>query len=216
MGIFLYQKHTLVSLLTPREESTTLKAKPSFPRAQRHLIQPKPAVWSMVNSARCEDLLFAFHPKLYKCNWPDNIIIRQSGPEKMSHTHVCMTSILNELVAGITWVLAIFKNDLISGFLTHAFVTSHRGTQVWVISAHRKLSLQPKGSRDQLCSIASFAASRLPQEAGLRGMSCWSFLQAPFSVTYIGRSSCTVLLGEYHRLRRAASWKAKWKTCLEK
>lgn len=91
-----------------------------------------------------------------------------------------------------------------------------RGGQFEVISTYRKISLQSKGSRDQLCSTAKFAASRLPWEAVLRKMNWWSLLQAPFSVTYIGRSSCTGLLGQYHTLRIAASWKMKWKTCLEK
>lgn len=92
----------------------------------------------------------------------------------------------------------------------------HRGEQFGVISTYRKISLQSKGSRDQPCSIAQCAASRLLWEAVLRRMNCWSLLQAPFSVTYIGRSSCTGLLGQYHTLRTAASWKMKWKTCLEK
>lgn len=36
----------------------------------------------------------------------------------------------------------------------------HRGGQLGVISTYRKISLQSKGSRDQLCSTARFAAMR--------------------------------------------------------
>ena len=58
-----------------------------------------------------------------------------------------MTSIQNDdLVAEITWVLAIFKNDLISRLLTHALVTSHRGRQVRVI-VHKKNQPAAKGQQ---------------------------------------------------------------------
>ena len=53
-----------------------LKAKPNFLKVQRYVVQPKAAAWSLVNSARSEDLLVSLHPKLYKCSWASNILIR--------------------------------------------------------------------------------------------------------------------------------------------
>lgn len=46
MDISLYHKHSLVSLLTPREGCMTLKANPNLLEVQRHLVQPKPSIWS--------------------------------------------------------------------------------------------------------------------------------------------------------------------------
>lgn len=37
----------------------------------------KQVLKDLVNTAGSEDPLFAFHPKLYKCNCPGNILIRQ-------------------------------------------------------------------------------------------------------------------------------------------
>lgn len=58
--------------------SVMLKAKLNFLKVQRHLVVSKSAVWSLGNSVRSEDLLFAFHSNCHKHNWPGNILLRQT------------------------------------------------------------------------------------------------------------------------------------------
>lgn len=62
---------------TVLQGSVMQKAKLNFLKVQRCLLQSKSALWSLANSVRSEDLLFAFHPNLRKHNWPGSILIRQ-------------------------------------------------------------------------------------------------------------------------------------------
>lgn len=147
--------------------------------------------------------------------WRISLLDRQWASENKPHSNIYDQHVNSELVTEIMSLSYIQKrpNKLIaySNFCHFPQRQPGQGDK----NTHKKPAAA-KGQWDQLCSTASLAASRLLQEAVLRRMSCWSFLRAPFSVTYIGRSSCAGHLGHYHRVRRAASWKTKWKTCLEK